>query len=318
MVLVIALIFISRILFVEDPGSQNFGPALKPDTTWNRLLKELVGVENYDWYGPTYRPDEDGPDSTLMSQYELVIWNCYDYWWGSGQGQPPCLTATDQENIGRYIEKGGSFWLIGQDAIYSGVPYSWLQTYFHLEGYVQDYAQNAPILTERGERELAGLTVSFRSDYQYSNFYCDNLFPAPDAHTVLLDQTYPDNHPAIIYLGNYRTTFWTIDGREPDNWATWKEMASRIINTLTVAGRESNLRDGIITISPNPTRNRITITCLQNLKDPILIHDQTGRIVKEIQPHCGSLFLDRLPPGIYFVVVHYHGLTYHRKLVILR
>ncbi|HIE05263.1 MAG TPA: T9SS type A sorting domain-containing protein, partial [bacterium (Candidatus Stahlbacteria)] len=277
--------FQGEVLFVEDPGNPGFGPATKPDPNWDQMLTELYGAGNYDWFGPTTDPNENGPDAATMSQYPLVIWNCYDYWWGAPQGYPPSLTTTDQGEIGTYIDGGGAFFLIGQDLIWSGVPQSWLNQYFYLQSVVEDYAWNEPTLTEQGENELAGLTCTFTSDYQNNGFFCDNLTAASGANTVLEDQTYPGNHPALLgYGGSYRTSFWTIDGRSPDNWDTWKEMVRRIIGCLAVSERPSAQLRHRLTITPNPAQDLVRLTYQIPNKShlSISIYDLSGRRVRTV------------------------------------
>ncbi|HIE06375.1 MAG TPA: T9SS type A sorting domain-containing protein, partial [bacterium (Candidatus Stahlbacteria)] len=284
---------------------------------------------NYDWFGPTADPNENGPDAATMGQYPIVIWNCYDYWWGASQGMPPCLTSTDQTEIGNYIGSGGSFWFIGQDAVYSGVPTSWLNTFFYLQSVTEDYAWNAPSLTEQGEAEIAGITCTFTCDYQSNGFFSDDLTPASGAHTVLADQTYPGNNPAILYPGtDYKTTFWTVDGRGPDNWDNWKAMVQGIINTLGVGEQKPTKVSQVnLNISPNPlkTQTRISYQLPKKGHTFLALYDQTGRNlmtlvnrVEEAGAHAISLRTKNLANGVYFIRLENGTVKETKQLIILR
>lgn len=321
--------FQGKVLFVEDPGSTIFGPAIKPDPNWDLMLTEIYGAGNYDWFGPTTDPNENGPDFATMSQYPLVIWNCYDYWWGSPQGYPSCLTTTDQTEIGNYIGSGGAFWLIGQDAVYSGIPQSWLNTYFYMASVVEDYAWNATTLTEQGENEIGGITCTFTCDYDTNNFFPDNLIPASGAHTILADQTYPNNYPAILYPGtDYKTTFWAVDGRGPDNWDNWKMMVQGIIGVLGVG--EQSPRQVLpidLNVYPNPANRQVSISYQVSKKGQtfLAIYDLAGRNVRTIinsveesGPHAISFRTKDLASGVYFLRLKTNNSVTTKQLIVLR
>jgi hypothetical protein len=221
------------ILFVEDRGDPAFGPATTPDPLWDSTLTHIVGSGNFGWYGPTTTPAQNGPDLATMQGYDLVIWNCYDYWWA-----PPtystALTTTDQNNLASYMSGGGKVWLIGQDIIYSGVPSSWLQTHFNLQSYIEDYNYNIPNANIQGLVEIAGISLSVTSDYVSNYFFSDNLTPNANAHQVVLDVGY-SAYPAIFNNDN-TASFWTIDGRTPNPVASWEQMVTGMLDAFGVMG----------------------------------------------------------------------------------
>ncbi|UCF71154.1 MAG: T9SS type A sorting domain-containing protein, partial [candidate division WOR-3 bacterium] len=176
---------------------------------------------------------QNGPDLATMQGYSLVIWNCYDYWWGPPT-YAPALTTTDQTNIASYISGGGKVWLIGQDIIYSGVGLSWLQTNFNLQSVIEDYNYNIPNANVQGLVELAGMNVTFTSDYTSNPFFCDDLTPNANAHQIILDLGY-SAYPSI-FNNDHAASFWTIDGRSPNPAATWEQMVVEMLDAFGVFG----------------------------------------------------------------------------------
>ena len=198
------------ILFVEDPGD-TVPPS--PDQIWSAVLDSILGVGNYAWFGPTTDAAQNGPTLAEMQEYNLVIWNTFYIYLDMA------LTATDQANIQDYISGGGRFWLISQDALYSGVPLTFFQTNFNLESVVQDYSV---VLTMniQGLDEIAGSSFSVTADFY--TFFPDALTPNANAHYIVLD---PDNDAYPCILSNDSTTsFWTADGRAPGSWTDWQQM----------------------------------------------------------------------------------------------
>ncbi len=214
------------ILFVED-YSGAFGPATHPDPNWQTLLNNIVGAGNYGWYATTAQ-GQNGPDLATMQQYQLVIWNCYDDW-QSGDA----LTPTDESNIASYMSGGGKVWLIGQDIIWAGSG-PFIVNNFHVASYVED-VNNTTTANIQGQAELAGLNTTFNCDYASNSFYEDNLTPDAQAHQLLLDVGF-SSYPAVAYpnSGNFISSFWAIDGRNPTDWSTWQQMVYTMLDKFGV------------------------------------------------------------------------------------
>ncbi|MCK4250062.1 T9SS type A sorting domain-containing protein [candidate division WOR-3 bacterium] len=219
-----------QVLFVEDPAG--LGPP-SPDQYWQAALDSILGVGNYGWFGPTTSYPENGPDLATMQIYALVIWNTYDCW---NPGAGPALTATDQTNIANYISGGGKVWLIGQDILFSGVPYAWMTTNFNMQSAIEDYSGVSGLdpYPITGLAEIAGLSFSFLVDWG-SDVFPDGLTPTVDAHHVIQDVNYPTYYPSIL-SNNYQTSFWTVDGRNPNPWADWEQMAHDMLDAFGVLG----------------------------------------------------------------------------------
>ncbi len=135
---------------------------------WNDILTAIFNTGNFGWYGPIERYTDDGPGLDTLLQYDLVIWNTYDYWWPD----TGALTETDQIVLASYLEMGGKVWLIGQDVLFSGVDVAWMSDYFHLADANQDYASRVDSVLIQGlaeiqvrvftQRQIISLTFSIR------------------------------------------------------------------------------------------------------------------------------------------------------------
>lgn len=217
------------ILFVEDPGYPIFGPAIKPDSGWFKTLLRIIPDSLFDWYGPILDPAQSGPDLAVMLNYQLVIWNVYDYWWSAAQGYPAALTVEDQAQIQDYLISGGRVWLIGQDLILSGVSMPWLNSNFHAAAADTDY-WNGPVCLVRDRLKEPCQSVTFIADYQANGFWPDALTPDSQAAVGAIDAD-RDQNIALIYPAArpISASFWTIDGRQPDPESGWDYIVRKML-----------------------------------------------------------------------------------------
>ncbi|UCG29307.1 MAG: T9SS type A sorting domain-containing protein [candidate division WOR-3 bacterium] len=250
----------NEVLFVEDKAG-TFGPPTSPDPLWDSLLTELIGTGNYGWF-TTLDPDSNGPDLATMEQYELIIWNCYDYWWGAPT-YPAALTSTDRTNISDLLFNGGKCWLIGQDALWSGVPLSWMDTHFHLQSAIQDYNYGIDSAHVEGQNEIAGFNMTVISDYLDNPLFSDDLTPDPAfAHSVLEDI---DSAAVvgIFYPGqmDWQSAFWSIDLRDASftYWPAISAMVSGMFTAFELTG-----------INETPVGNPVQVLQLNVSPDPFV------------------------------------------------
>ncbi len=324
-----------NVLFVEDPGSSEFGPLLKPDSLWHATLTALLGTNNFDWYGATIAPGEDGPGLFIMQSYALVIWNTYDYWWPD----TAALTATDQSNIGNYLQSGGKVWLIGQDLLWSGVPMSWMSDHFHLADANQDYL-TGPIdsIHLHGLAEIDSISFLTVNDFQDNTFYPDELIPDSLAHAVLEDSD-SSKVVGIFYpgSGDGMSSFWTMDGRNPDPYNDWLEMVHGMLNAFGVIGVSEMASESVVQglrfcINPNPATNSITVSynLSKNTDVKLQVFDKSGRhmvtLVHEHQ-HAGLHRITwnrrddngvQVPQGVYFISLRYGNSVFTKKVIVIR
>lgn len=104
--------FLSKadVLFVEDTQG-TFG------TNYFDQYQDAIEGLGYSVDTITTYDAGDGPSSDTMGDYNLVVWDCFDDWWGP-------LTSNDVSNMTTYLDGGGYLWLIGQDINFMG-PSGW-------------------------------------------------------------------------------------------------------------------------------------------------------------------------------------------------
>jgi hypothetical protein len=247
------------VLFVEDKAG-TFGPATSPDPLWDSLLTELVGTGNYGWF-TTLDPDSNGPDLATMEQYTLTIWNNYDYWWGAPT-YPAALTVDDRNNISNLLFNGGKCWLIGQDALWSGVPMSWMTTHFYLQSAIQDYNYSVDSAHVEGQNEIAGFNMTVISDYVDNPLFSDDLTPDPTyAHSVFYDI---DSAAVvgIFYPGpDWQASFWSMDLRD-GTFAYWPAVNAMVSGMFTAFG--------VTGVNETPTENPVRVLQLNVSPDPFV------------------------------------------------
>lgn len=324
-----------QVLFVEDPAG--LGPP-SPDQYWQAVMDSTLGVGNYGWFGPTTTQSEDGPDLTTMQTYELVIWNTYDCW---DLVLGAALTATDQTNVADYLSGGGKVWLIGQDILWTGVPMAWMTTNFNLQSAIQDYnpASGAIPYPVTGLAEITGLTFSFLVDWG-SDVFADGLTPTANAHHVIQDVNNPTYYPSIL-SNDSSTSFWTVDGRNPNPWADWEQMVYNMFDAFGVLvgveekpGKTIDLVFGLLQNTPNPFRDgKAAISYTTTCSGPVglKIYDSSGRLIMTLldrpNENAGSktVYWDGrdnnnhpVATGVYFYRLTAKNRTATKKMVVVR
>jgi len=304
------------VLFVEEPGNDGFGPVTKPDPVWDSVLTEILGAGNYGWYGPTLNPSDNGPDLATMQGYDLVIWNTYDYWWQD----TAALTATDQDNLGQYMEGGGNVWLLSQDGLYSGIPYSWMNIYFGLATANEDYIFGLDSVQLHGLAEIASITLWSVVDYPSNPFYPDELIPDAGAWAVAEDID-NDKDVGIFYnAGVWLSSFWGVGTRVQPSSAYWGDYVDMVtgmfgpdlFNVLGVAETPSQTPVGRLrlAITPSPIIKTATISYALPIADHVKlqVYNKLGQHVKTlVDAHtpAGSYKVTwnatDVPNGVYFV-----------------
>lgn len=317
-----------NVLFVED--NAGWGPLIHPDSLWLSVLTNLLGSGNFGWFGPTTGPYDDGPDLSTMQNYELVIWNNYDHY------ENLTLTDNDQLNISNYINGSGKFWLIAQDAIYSGVPFNFLQTNFHLASYVEDYISGALSTRLQGLTEVAGSIFFIMEDYVWNDFNPDALTPDADAHHIIKDTDW-NQYPGIL-SNDSLTSFWAIDGRNPNPYSTWEQLVQDMLLVFNITGikelptKKVPLLKLQIMGSPSVFSNSTTINYTVPVSEwiAIKIYNKHGRYVKTLVDKCHSYgsykviwdgtYLDgsKVASGVYFCKMTCGAHSCIINLVVLR
>jgi hypothetical protein len=326
------------VLFVEDKHG-SYGPPVQPDPVWDSVLTEIYGAGNYGWFGPTQSNGDDGPPLDTMLQYELVIWNTYDYW----QQDTAALTENDLANVGDYFVAGGMVWLIGQDALWSGIPMLWMDTYFHLLDANQDYNTDS-IINLDGLAEISGWSITSIADYTSNDFFTDELIPDTTlgCHAVLEDvdslRTVGIFYPGF---GEWKSAFWAVDGRVQPGSSDWSEWIGMVTDMLDAFGvlpgvaempSQKPARELQLHISPVPLVQSATIsfTILIASDVELKVFNTAGQHIATIiddYKHAGSHNVTwngsdakgvNVPNGVYLIKLTCGELTITENLVVIK
>lgn len=322
------------VLFVEDPSSDWGGPPTHPDPVWVGLLDNILGTGNYSWYGPTQTPSADGPILDTLLNYELVIWNTYDYWWTD----TAALTVNDQNNLGVYMDNGGKVWLIGQDALYTGVPYAWMAIYFHLQGANEDYWWDCPGANVQGLGELTGYACYNAPDYGSNPFFPDELIPDASAHGVLED-TDSSKVIGIFYegVGDWMSAFWAMDLRTCTPPDQQEMMVYSMLDAFGVLGiqeypGQDPARTLHLTIAPDPVVRSASISYVTPLAGDVKmqVYNKAGQLMITLvdeYKQAGSYTVTwggrdtrgvDVPNGVYFVRLTCGDLAQSQNIVLMK
>jgi hypothetical protein len=323
------------VLFVEDLNDSGFGTGVVPDPVWDGLLTIILGAGNYGWWGPTVTPEEDGPPLDTMLNYELIVWNTYDYWWQN----TPALTVNDQNNLGSYMDNGGKVWLIGQDALWSGVPVGWMTVYFHLASANQDYWSFCSLgVNVQGLAEIAGFACFNVSDYASNPFFQDELTPDGTAHGVLED-TDSSKVVGIFYpgAGNWMSAFWALDLRTCTPPDQQESMVYGMLDAFGVLGIQEKppqepARRISLSIVPDPIVRHAAISyntpIASNVK--LQVYNKAGQSVITLvdeYKYAGSYTVTwnardtrgiDVPNGVYFVRLTCGSLACSKNIVVVK
>ena len=322
------------VLFVEDLNDSGFGTGVVPDPVWDGLLNSILGPGNYGWYGPTTAPEEDGPPLDTMLNYELVIWNTYDYWWTV----TAALTINDQTNLGSYMDNGGKVWLIGQDVLWTGVDTLWLEIYFHLATAIQDYYFQCPQVNVQGLAEIAGSACFNVPDYSSNLFMQDELVPDASAHGVLED-TDSSKVVGIFYpgVGDWLTAFWALDLRTCTPPNQQESMVYGMLDAFGVLGiQEKPGQDPTrmlhLSIAPDPVVRSASISYITPIPGDVKmqIYNRAGQLINTLvndYKQAGSYAVTwsgrdtrgiNVSNGVYFVRLTCGSLACSRNIVVVK
>ena len=326
----------SGVLFVEDQSSDWGGPSVHPDPVWDGLLTSILGAGNYGWWGPTQTPSEDGPPLDTMLNYELVIWNTYDYWWTGTD--TVALTVNDHANLGAYMDNGGKVWLIGQDALYSGVDTLWMEYYFHLVSANQDYWWQCPAVNVQGLDEIVGYACYDVPDYQQNPFYQDELIPDGMAHGVLED-TDSSKVVGIFYpgVGDWMSAFWALDLRTCTPPNQQESMVYGMLDAFGVLGIHEKPPQDLarrisLGIAPDPIVRHATISYSIPIADNVKlqIYNRAGQLMITLvdeYKYAGSYTVTwnardtkgvSVPNGVYFIRLTCGTMACSRNIVVVK
>jgi hypothetical protein len=201
---------IESILLVDDDGSA-YAPSFTDTQPIYTAILDASGID-YDIYDITVS-GTDGPEAAYMSDYDLVIWECGEQWQLSNS-----LSATDETELGTYLDNGGFLVLSAHDYLWDRYPNASTFTagqfpnaYLGVAGATQDaftVGGTGPATVEiNGAGYTDGLTVIlqdiFSEDAMRDGVYLDYLTPNANGASY---STYAGNNIGIQTANTIFTT----------------------------------------------------------------------------------------------------------------
>ncbi|MCX8173122.1 MAG: S8 family serine peptidase [Thermoplasmata archaeon] len=117
---------------------------------------------------------DGSPGIDTLNQYEVVIWTTGDDWYST-------LSASDEANLGEYLDGGGKLFLSSQDYLYDAGLTSFGMDYLHIGAYDDDYG--ATYVVGVSGDPISGGLGTVRLLYPYWDF-TDHVEPDATAFTV--------------------------------------------------------------------------------------------------------------------------------------
>ncbi|MCG2827218.1 MAG: hypothetical protein L6265_11570 [Thermoplasmatales archaeon] len=165
----------AKILLVEKETSQMFRDALN-STFYNYDVANLSRI--------------------FLGDYDIVIWYCGKKWFDT-------ISLSEQESLSKYLDDGGSLWLIGQDVLDETGLNDFVVNYLH----VADSEQNAGIDRLIG---VSGDPIGNGVDFPVTeNWFADSIIPDDDSFGIFYGEN--NNYSALRYSGVYNTVFFAFD-----------------------------------------------------------------------------------------------------------
>lgn len=224
------------ILFVDDDQNAPF----------EQCFQDALVAGNYNFDTWDVAASSASPTREELCLYERVIWNTgYDYN-SVGAG----LSLTEQAAIAGYLQGGGRIFISGQDILFTGVSFEFMQKFLKVESYVSDVVQTSH--TENGVTDspiTAGMSLAVAAPVGFPKLYVDAVTPMSGATGILRHgaSTAVSPFSAISYRGDYASggfgvVFSTVPfeslsttAAAPNNQATFLKRILEFLNGPRVA-----------------------------------------------------------------------------------
>jgi hypothetical protein len=304
------------ILLVDDDGSAD-GSYPDLGAIWAAGLDVHYSGE-YDVY--EVMSNGDGAPLATMQGYDVVIWYTGETW---SSTYWVTLSATDEANLGQYLDGGGALLLTGQDYFYDRYPSagnfptsSFPYVYLGLQSVQQDvippdgFAFAGDYDGQAGTC-FDGLSGTFNSVGVYSAdvpCWLDDITPRPGEATMDLTAD-----SAAIYVcdvgferftGTYNVIYSNLGFEVITDVTARGNMIQAAIECIH-AGVDENVggKPSAVKVWPNPTSGKINFALPSGIVGDIKLYDVSGRLVESAKGVNNVSF--GLNPGayIYRVVV---------------
>lgn len=288
--------------------------------TWPMISRALDAAGyTYDLY-VVLDAGDNGPDATVMSAYDVVIWFTGEAW-TNGETMGP----DDEFNLVLYMAVGGGkLFLNAQDYLYdryagygqfsSGeFPYDQLgvvnveQDVYHIEDVVDTARFNgAPgSLAEGMSFPVRDIFTTPTDDGLYGDSIAEYL--GQPLLTVVQPYTSPGPAAVQYETANFRSVFTTIDIAAITDTVARDVFMHKIVDWLmygTTGVSDLKPTDVELLIRPNPVVNMVDIG-MTNSMDEVWIYNNQGQMVRyeKVAKTNVRMDLGDLAPGVYILKV---------------
>ncbi|MGC8894102.1 MAG: T9SS type A sorting domain-containing protein [candidate division WOR-3 bacterium] len=304
------------ILLVDDDGSAGGGyPPI--EGFWTAALDVNYAGE-YDVY--EVMTNGDGPPLSTLQNYDVVIWYTGETW---SSTYWVTLSATDEANLGQYLDGGGALLLTGQDYFYDRYPSagdfptsSFPYVYLGLQSVQQDVIPpNGSAFAGDYDGQAGtcfdGLSGQFNAVGVYSSdvpCWLDDITPRPGEATLNLTAD-----SAGIYIcdvgferstGTYNVIYSNLGFEVITDVNSRAAIIKAAIDCLQIGVEESvGGKSTAVKVWPNPTSSKLNFALPSGTVGDIKLYDVSGRLVESVKGVNNASF--NLNPGayIYRVVV---------------
>ncbi len=210
-----------------------------------------------------------------------------------------------------------------------------MNTHFHLQSAIQDYAYGIETTPVEGQNEIAGFNMIVMSDYESNPLYADDLVPDPAyAHSVLED-TDSSAVVGIFYpAGDWHAAFWSIDLRDSlfAYWPAASAMVSGMFTAFGVTGvNEIPVENPVqvlqLNVSPDPFVRVTTISFEVPVASHVTleVYNNLGQHIttlidgyKNAGSHSITWNRNEIPNGVYFVRLTCDDLVSTANVIVTR
>ena len=300
------------ILVVDDDGSFQSG---WPDigALWTAALDVNYAGE-YDVY--SVDGNYDGPPLSTLQNYDVVIWFTGETW-----NSAYCVTisATDEANLGQYLDGGGALLLTGQDYFWDRYPSagnfptsSFPYVYLGLQSTSQDLGQEfGGNYTGQAGTCFDGLSGTFNAVGVYNPdvpCWLDNTVPRSGEATMDLRADTAGTQVCDVgferFTGTYNVIYSGLGFEVITDLNARAAIIQAAIECIHPAVEEnSGGKSTAVKVWPNPTSGKINFALPSGIVGDIKLYDVSGRLVESAKGVNNISF--GLNPGayIYRVVV---------------
>ena len=293
--------------------------------TWP-MISEALDAAGYTYdYWLVEEYEDNGPDATYMSNYDVVIWFTGEVWSDGGT-----MTADDEFNLILYMTMGaGKLFLNAQDWLWDIYPthgtfnpgefahdqlglVEVVQDIYHIEpGDPSSIADSAQFYGSPGSL-AEGLNFPvvdiFTTDTD-DGLYGDSLAQHLGQNLLSIQTPYASPGPAAIQYETeyFRSVFTTIDIAAINDITARNIFMHRIVDWLMYgATGVSELKPQVdnLVIRPNPVSDFVDIGMTNKMQEVSLYNSQGQQVLLE-ETNQASLRMDlsKLVPGLYILKV---------------